>query len=156
MKEKVNEMIHHPKFHKGSIEQLEEAITAASLTNPKQSIYGFCALPRKPGYFALGFKLSAKSRFEVWFVKVIPHYFDLHHVTYSDVGSLITGFKHMITALASNRISNQNPSATPRPMGYGQPMPGGMHAPQSASRSHIHPSRAPQMPGVPPRNPAYR
>ncbi|KAI0243761.1 Transcription elongation factor spt6 [Massospora cicadina] len=155
-KAKVDEMIHHPKFYKGSTQQLEEAITAASLTNPKQSIYGFCIYPRKPGCFALGFKLSAKARFEVWVVRAAPRHFRLNHVAYNDVASLINGFKRMITTMTSNRLGSQNPSAAPHPAGYTQAMTNLRHGPQLTSNPHLHPSRATQLPGPPPRNPAYR
>lgn len=104
-KAKVDEMVNFSKFHKGNLANLEEVITATSLTNPKQSVYGFCINSQYAGYFNLGFKLSSKSRFEVWLVKAVPRYFRLNNVAYPDVVSLVTGFKHMITAMTTNRAA---------------------------------------------------
>lgn len=104
-KAKVDEMVNFSKFHKGNLANLEEVITATSLTNPKQSVYGFCINNQYAGYFNLGFKLSSKSRFEVWLVKAVPRYFRLNNVAYPDVVSLVTGFKHMITAMTTNRAA---------------------------------------------------
>ncbi|ORX89548.1 transcription elongation factor Spt6 [Basidiobolus meristosporus CBS 931.73] len=128
---KVEEMLSHPKFKTGSLKSLNDFLEATTKANPKQSAYGFCLNPEKPGSFFLAFKLNAQANPHQWVVKVIPGAFKLGTATYPDVISLINGFKLMQQSRNkhasgshsrdSRRSSHQQqPSSQHRSSGSGQ------------------------------------
>lgn len=57
---KVEELMKHPKYHPGGLRNLNDYLNSQTQANPRMSAYGFCQ-SEKPGYFDLGFKLSARS-----------------------------------------------------------------------------------------------
>lgn len=57
---KVEEIMAHPKYHPGGIDNLNKYLTDLTHANPKMSAYGFCQ-SEKPGYFDLGFKLNLRG-----------------------------------------------------------------------------------------------
>ncbi|KAI9292878.1 hypothetical protein K502DRAFT_62729 [Neoconidiobolus thromboides FSU 785] len=161
---KVDELIKHPKFHKGTQSSLEEYITTTSLAQPKQSIYGLCVDDKSPGYFSLGFKLNGKSRFMIWPIKVEPKAYILNKVSYPDTSALMNGFKLMAANLAAQaqapsqghqHIQGFRPMARPpRPLpvppnmhGQPHPMHPGMQVPRHPRPvMHMQGHRPPQFP----------
>ncbi|KAI0597315.1 SH2 domain-containing protein [Biscogniauxia sp. FL1348] len=93
MAKKVDELMGHEKFKKGSLADLERWLTSYSDANPNRSIYLFCINPKHPGYFYLCFKASKNSPIGMWHVKVIPHAFEMMKNQYPDMRALCNGFK---------------------------------------------------------------
>ncbi|KAI1630910.1 SH2 domain-containing protein [Biscogniauxia mediterranea] len=93
MAKKVDELMGHEKFKKGSLADLERWLTSYSDANPNRSIYLFCINPKHPGYFYLCFKASKSSPIGMWHVKVIPHAFEMMKNQYPDMRALCNGFK---------------------------------------------------------------
>jgi transcription elongation factor SPT6 len=117
MAKKVDEMMGHEKFKKGSLADLgkwtsfplsnqsdscrdctdacttERWLASYSDANPNRSIYMFCINPKHPGYFNLCFKASRNSPIGIWNVKVVPHAFEMKNNQYPDMRALCNGFK---------------------------------------------------------------
>ncbi len=115
MAKKVDELMGHEKFKKGSLADLgkqrqtyrfrfgrvmtiliteaEKWLTSYSDANPNRSIYLFCINPKHPGYFYLCFKASKSSPIGTWHVKVVPHAFEMMKHQYPDMRALCNGFK---------------------------------------------------------------
>ncbi|TRX93382.1 hypothetical protein FHL15_005657 [Xylaria flabelliformis] len=93
MAKKVDELMGHEKFKKGSLADLERWLTSYSDANPNRSIYMFCINPKYPGYFNLCFKASRTSQIGMWNVKVVPHAFEMKQNQYPDMRALCNGFK---------------------------------------------------------------
>ncbi|KAH9900308.1 SH2 domain-containing protein [Xylariomycetidae sp. FL2044] len=93
MAKKVDELMGHEKFKKGSLADLERWLTSYSDANPNRSIYQFCINPKHPGYFFLCFKPSRSSPIGTWHVKAVPHAFEMKTTVYPDMRALTNGFK---------------------------------------------------------------
>ncbi|KAI1467885.1 transcription elongation factor Spt6 [Daldinia caldariorum] len=93
MAKKVDEMMGHEKFKKGSVADAEKWLTSYSDANPNRSIYLFCINPKRAGYFYLCFKASKTSRINMWDVKVVPHAFEMMGSQYPHMLALCNGFK---------------------------------------------------------------
>lgn len=93
MAKKVEEMMQHEKFQKGSRADLEKWLTTYIDANPNRSTYAFCIDPKHPGYFYLCFKASRTSRVNAWMVRVVPHAFEMMKSQYPDMRALCNGFK---------------------------------------------------------------
>ncbi|AEO62269.1 uncharacterized protein THITE_2106254 [Thermothielavioides terrestris NRRL 8126] len=93
MAKKVEELMQHEKFQKGSRADLEKWLTTYIDANPNRSTYAFCLDTKHPGYFYLCFKASRGSKVNAWMVRVIPHAFELLKSQYPDMRALCNGFK---------------------------------------------------------------
>ncbi|KAI0393291.1 transcription elongation factor SPT6 [Xylariaceae sp. FL0594] len=93
MAKKVDEMMGHEKFKKGSLADLERWLASYSDANPNRSIYMFCINPKHPGCFNLCFKASRSSPIGIWPVRVVPHAFEMKNNQYPDMRALCNGFK---------------------------------------------------------------
>lgn len=93
MAKKVDELMGHEKFKRGSLADLEKWLTSYSDANPNRSTYLFCINPKHPGYFYLCFKASKSSPIGMWHVKVVPHAFEMMKHQYPDMRALCNGFK---------------------------------------------------------------
>ncbi|KAI0024306.1 SH2 domain-containing protein [Xylariomycetidae sp. FL0641] len=93
MAKKVDELMGHEKFRKGSLADIERWLKSYSDANPNRSTYLFCINPKRPGYFFLCFKASRTSPIGMWPVKVIPHAFEMKTNKYPDMRALCNGFK---------------------------------------------------------------
>jgi transcription elongation factor SPT6 len=112
MAKKVEELMQHEKFQKGSRADLgkfsrfhqpcivqhltaaaEKWLTTYIDANPNRSTYAFCLDTKHPGYFYLCFKASRNSKVNAWMVRVIPHAFELLKSQYPDTRALCNGFQ---------------------------------------------------------------
>jgi transcription elongation factor SPT6 len=115
MAKKVEELMQHEKFQKGSRADLgksatihiapaprmnedltmvaEKWLTTYIDANPNRSTYAFCLDTKHPGYFYLCFKASRGSKVNAWMVRVIPHAYELLKNQYPDMRALCNGFK---------------------------------------------------------------
>ncbi|KAL2132805.1 hypothetical protein VTI74DRAFT_3355 [Chaetomium olivicolor] len=93
MAKKVEELMQHEKFQKGSRADLEKWLTTYIDANPNRSTYAFCLDTKHPGYFYLCFKASRNSKVNAWMVRVIPHAYELLKSQYPDMRALCNGFK---------------------------------------------------------------
>ncbi|ELR06845.1 Nucleosome remodeling protein [Pseudogymnoascus destructans] len=93
MARKVDEMMQHEKYQKGSKADTERWLTTYTEANPKRSVYAFCIDPKHPGYFHLCFKGGQNAKLNAWPVKVIPNAFELLKNPYPDMRALCNGFK---------------------------------------------------------------
>jgi transcription elongation factor SPT6 len=115
MAKKVEELMQHEKFQKGSRADLgksfrtptakfggldrsltvpaEKWLTTYIDANPNRSTYAFCLDTKHPGYFYLCFKASRTSKVNAWTVRVIPHAYELLKSQYPDMRALCNGFK---------------------------------------------------------------
>ncbi|KAJ9156006.1 Transcription elongation factor Spt6 [Pleurostoma richardsiae] len=93
MARKVDELMQHEKFQKGSRADLEKWLTTYMDANPNRSTYAFCIDQKHPGYFWLCFKASRNSRVVAWPVRVIPGAYELLKSQYPDMRALCNGFK---------------------------------------------------------------
>ncbi|KAI6092087.1 transcription elongation factor Spt6 [Hypoxylon rubiginosum] len=93
MAKKVDEMMGHEKFKKGSVSDAEKWLASYSDANPNRSIYLFCINPKRAGYFYLCFKASKSSPINMWEVKVIPNAFEMMKNQYPHMLALCNGFK---------------------------------------------------------------
>jgi len=93
MAKKVEEMMRHEKFRKGSRSELENFLKVFIDANPTRSAYFFCLDPKHPTCFFLCFKENPRSPVMTWGVRVIPHAFELMHNQYPDMRALCNGFK---------------------------------------------------------------
>ncbi|KAI5857304.1 transcription elongation factor Spt6 [Durotheca rogersii] len=93
MAKKVDELMGHEKFKKGSVADAEKWLTSYSDANPTRSIYLFCINPKRAGYFYLCFKASKTSPINMWDVKVVPHAFEMMKNQYPHMLALCNGFK---------------------------------------------------------------
>ncbi|KAI1332724.1 transcription elongation factor SPT6 [Xylariaceae sp. FL0255] len=93
MARKVDELMGHEKFKKGSLAEVGRWLTSYSDANPNRSIYMFCIDSKHPGYFCLCFKASRNSPINTWPVKVVPNAFEMRGNPYPDMRALCNGFK---------------------------------------------------------------
>ncbi|KAH6649718.1 SH2 domain-containing protein [Chaetomium tenue] len=93
MAKKVEELMQHEKFQKGSRADLEKWLTTYIDANPNRSTYAFCLDTRHPGYFFICFKASRSSKVIGWMIRVIPHAYELMKSQYPDMRALCNGFK---------------------------------------------------------------
>ncbi|KAL2159115.1 hypothetical protein VTH06DRAFT_2874 [Thermothelomyces fergusii] len=93
MAKKVDELMQHEKFQKGSRADLEKWLTTYIDANPNRSTYAFCLDTKHPGYFYLCFKASRNSKVVAWMVRVVPHAYELMKSQYPDMRALCNGFK---------------------------------------------------------------
>ncbi|KAK0728681.1 SH2 domain-containing protein [Lasiosphaeria miniovina] len=93
MARKVDELVQHEKFQKGSRADLEKWLTTYIDANPNRSAYAFCIDTKHPGYFFLCFKASRSSRVNSWPVRVVPQAYELMKSQYPDMRALCNGFK---------------------------------------------------------------
>ncbi|KAK3373283.1 SH2 domain-containing protein [Lasiosphaeria ovina] len=93
MAKKVDELVQHEKFQKGSRADLEKWLTTYIDANPNRSAYAFCIDTKHPGYFFLCFKASRSSRVNSWPVRVVPQAYELMKSQYPDMRALCNGFK---------------------------------------------------------------
>ncbi|KAK0662515.1 putative transcription elongation factor SPT6 [Cercophora samala] len=93
MAKKVDELMQHEKFQKGSRADLEKWLTTYIDANPTRSTYAFCIDKKHPGYFHLCFKASRGSKVNGWVVRVVPHAYELMKNAYPDMRALTNGFK---------------------------------------------------------------
>ncbi|VBB75106.1 Putative transcription elongation factor SPT6 [Podospora comata] len=93
MAKKVDELMQHEKFQKGSRADLEKWLTTYIDANPTRSTYAFCIDKKHPGYFHLCFKASKNSKVNGWVVRVVPHAYELMKNAYPDMRALTNGFK---------------------------------------------------------------
>ncbi|KAG0166605.1 Transcription elongation factor spt6 [Apophysomyces sp. BC1034] len=99
---KVQDLVSHPKYRPGGYKALQEHLAAFTRANPTMSAYGFC-MNEKPGYFDLGFKLSAQAPPSRWVIKVLPDGYRLRDTSYPIVDALINGFKRLQASEARRR-----------------------------------------------------
>jgi len=93
MAKKVDELMQHEKYQKGSKTDTEKWLTTYTEANPKRSVYAFCLDPKHPGYFYLCFKAGQQARVNSWPVRIIPNAFELMKSAYPDMKALCNGFK---------------------------------------------------------------
>ncbi|EOO02700.1 putative transcription elongation factor spt6 protein [Phaeoacremonium minimum UCRPA7] len=93
MARKVDELMQHEKFQKGSRTDLEKWLTTYMDANPNRSTYAFCIDAKHPGYFWLLFKANRTSRVNGWPVRIIPGAYELMKSQYPDMRALTNGFK---------------------------------------------------------------
>lgn len=93
MAKKVDELMQHEKYQKGSRSETERWLTTYTEANPKRSVYAFCIDSRHPGYFCLSFKAGQNAKVVTWPVKVIPNAYELLKNPYPDMRALCNGFK---------------------------------------------------------------
>lgn len=93
MAKKVDELMQHEKYQKGSKTDTEKWLTTYTEANPKRSVYAFCLDPKHPGYFYLCFKAGQLARVNAWPVRIIPNAFELMKSHYPDMKALCNGFK---------------------------------------------------------------
>jgi transcription elongation factor SPT6 len=111
MARKVDEMMQHDKYQKGSKADTgrsssivaftksylqflaENWLTTYTMANPKRSVYAFCLDPKHPGYFYLCFKAGKDARVNAWPVRIVPNAFELMKSPYPDMRALCNGFK---------------------------------------------------------------
>jgi len=103
MSKKVEEMMSHEKFQRGSKADTERWLTTYTEANPKRSVYAFCIDTRNPGYFHLCFKAGQLARVNSWPVRIIPNAFELLKSPYPDMKALCNGFKLRHTAEMNRR-----------------------------------------------------
>ncbi|KAK6604653.1 transcription elongation factor spt6 [Botrytis cinerea] len=103
MSRKVEEMMLHEKFQKGSRTDTERWLTTYTEANPKRSVYAFCLDTRHPGYFHLCFKAGQQARVNSWAVRIVPNAFELLKSQYPDMKALCNGFKLRHTAEMNRR-----------------------------------------------------
>ncbi|KAM7217809.1 Oxysterol-binding domain containing protein [Rhypophila decipiens] len=90
---KVEELMQHEKFQKGSKADLERWLTTYIDANPNRSMYGFCTDTKHAGYFFLCFKANRTAKVIAWMVKVVPSGYEMFGHPYPDVRALCNGFK---------------------------------------------------------------
>ncbi|KAH8671172.1 transcription elongation factor SPT6 [Xylariales sp. PMI_506] len=93
MARKVDQLVGHDKFRKGSLSDIEKWLTAYTDANPKAAVYTFCIDPKHPGYFNLCFKANKQSKIFRWPVKVLPNGYEMLKNQYPDMRALTNGFK---------------------------------------------------------------
>jgi len=111
MAKKVDEMMQHEKWQKGTklqtgkfvhsntisdhalITKIEEWLNTYTIANPTRSVYAFCIDTKHPGYFHLCFKAGEKADVNSWPVRVVPNAFELMKSPYPDMKALCNGFK---------------------------------------------------------------
>ncbi|KAK3941237.1 SH2 domain-containing protein [Diplogelasinospora grovesii] len=93
MVKKVDELMQHEKFQKGSKAEVEKWLTTYIDANPNRSMYAFCVDTQHAGYFWLCFKANRKTDVQAWPVRVIPHAYELLKSQYPDMRALCNGFK---------------------------------------------------------------
>ncbi|KAK4168941.1 Oxysterol-binding protein-domain-containing protein [Cladorrhinum sp. PSN259] len=93
MARKVDELMQHEKFQKGSRADLEKWLTTYIDANPSRSAYAFCIDTKHPGYFHLCFKATRSSKVVGWVVRVVPNGYELLKQQYPDMRALCNGFK---------------------------------------------------------------
>ncbi|KAH8821069.1 SH2 domain-containing protein [Xylogone sp. PMI_703] len=93
MAKKVDEMMQHDKWQKGSKADTERWLTTYTEANPQRSMYAFCLDQKHPGFFHLCFKAGVRARPNSWPVRVVPNAFELMKSQYPDMKALCNGFK---------------------------------------------------------------
>lgn len=108
MARKVDEMMNHDKFKKGSLSDLEKWLTAYSDANPIRSIYAFCIDPKHPGYFFLCFKANKEAKIGRWYVRVVPNGYEMMNQPYPDMRALCNGFKIRFSAEMKKLVTDRS------------------------------------------------
>ncbi|KAI1443319.1 transcription elongation factor Spt6 [Annulohypoxylon stygium] len=108
MAKKVDEMIGHEKFSRGSVNDTEKWLATYADANPNRSMYRFCINPKRAGYFFLCFKASRSSPVHMWDVKVVPHAFEMKQNQYPHMIALCNGFKLRFNSEISKQQQQQH------------------------------------------------
>ncbi|KAH8592692.1 SH2 domain-containing protein [Bisporella sp. PMI_857] len=93
MTKKVEEMMQHEKWNKGTKLQTENWLSTYTEANPRRSVYAFCLDTKHPGYFHLCFKAGQLSNVNSWPVRIIPGAYEMMKSPYPDMTALCNGFK---------------------------------------------------------------
>lgn len=135
MARKVDEMLNHEKFKRGTKDDLETFLNNALLANPNRAAYAFGLDKDHPGYFHLAFKTGPRDSISTWSVKVIPGGFSLRDTVYADMQNLCNGFKIRIATMQAQQKSAAQPPPRRQPQsdyrGYGGSGGGGWQQPIS-------------------------
>ncbi|KAI1850599.1 hypothetical protein JX265_004309 [Neoarthrinium moseri] len=93
MARKVDQLVGHDKFRKGSLTDIEKWLTAYTDANPKAAVYTICIDSKHPGYFTLAFKTNKQSQIFKWPIKIMPNAYEMLKSPYPDMRALTNGFK---------------------------------------------------------------
>ncbi|PPR03612.1 hypothetical protein CVT24_007728 [Panaeolus cyanescens] len=154
MARRVEELMAHEKFKRGSEDELHLSLKNFLAANPAKSMYGFTLNRKRPGHFNLCFLANKNSMVQSWPVRVAPEAYYLFDAAAVGVPELCDAFKvrHLHesqTAAATaggktpfgagmrtpgrpggatpGHMSIRQPARTPNPYGAGSQTPFGMH-----------------------------
>jgi transcription elongation factor SPT6 len=89
----AEEMINHPKFKKGNLDEINTILDERTRNNPKMAAYQFCIAYKKPGYFYLAYKFNYDDRPKHEYVQLQPNGFVFRKKNFSSVDDIIKEFK---------------------------------------------------------------
>ncbi|KAG8966029.1 Transcription elongation factor spt6 [Tulasnella sp. 419] len=140
MARKVEELMAHEKFHKGTDAEIHEFLENALKAQrgaQTRSVYAFGLNRERPGNFGLHFKTKVGSPIATWPVKVTPTAFVLYDGEFGSVPDLCDGFKRRImTAITGDPAAG---GRTP----YASRTPAGAQTPGRATPGHMSSRQTP-------------
>ena len=114
----VNEMIHHPKFREGTLNEVNEWLESYTKANPKNSAYVFCFDHKNPGWFLILFKVNVNTPITTWHVKTETDGFRLKGFSYPNMLRLCNGFKQTFKSYAKGSSNRSRPIKGNNGYGY--------------------------------------
>ncbi|TRM62754.1 SH2 domain-containing protein [Schizophyllum amplum] len=93
MARRVDDLMAHDRFKKGSEDELHLYLKQQLAANPKRSMYGFTLNRKKPGHFNLCFLASKNSPVQTWPIRVAPEAYYLFDAAAVGVSELCDAFK---------------------------------------------------------------
>ncbi|ORX55479.1 transcription elongation factor Spt6 [Piromyces finnis] len=89
----AEEMMNHPKYKKGTLDDINDYLAVQTKNKPNMAAYAFCITHRKPGYFYLAYKFNSNDRPKHEYIQLQPNGFIFRKTTYSSVDEIIRAFK---------------------------------------------------------------
>lgn len=89
----ADDMMSHPKYRKGTLDEINDYLTVQTQNNPNMAKYAFCIAHKRPGNFYLAYKFNINERPKHEYVQLQPNGFIFRKKTYSSVNEIIKEFK---------------------------------------------------------------
>jgi len=89
----AEEMMHHPKYKMGTLDEINDYLATQTQNNPNMAAYAFCIAHNRPGNFYLAYKFNLNDRPRHEYVQLQPNGFYFRRKTYSSVNDIIREFK---------------------------------------------------------------
>lgn len=104
----ADDMMNHPKYKKGTLDEINDYLAEKTKINPKMAAYAFCIAHKRPGNFYLAYKFNINDRPKHEYVQLQPNGFVFRKKTYSSVNEIIREFKHNPKGKPMQRNNNQH------------------------------------------------
>jgi len=89
----AEEMMKHPKYKKGTLDDINDYLAEQTQNKPNMAAYAFCIAHKRPGNFYLAYKFNINDRPKHEYVQLQSNGYLFRKKTYSSVNEIIREFK---------------------------------------------------------------